>query len=138
MNKKGFTLIELLAVIVILALISLIAIPNITSVIENNKKELMVTDAIHLISLARYEIEANPSYRAKSEYIMYMKSLNALGQIKDENAFGEIYDQDKSYVKYTKKTYTFEVYLATKDGGKHIGTQNSPIESSSLHRSVVE
>lgn len=34
MNKKGFTLIELLAVIVILAIISLITIPVITNVIE--------------------------------------------------------------------------------------------------------
>lgn len=38
MEKKGFTLIELLAVIVILAVISLIATPMILNVIENAKK----------------------------------------------------------------------------------------------------
>ena len=39
MNKKGFTLIELLAVILILGIIALIAIPIVTNVIEDSKKE---------------------------------------------------------------------------------------------------
>ncbi|MDD2392349.1 MAG: prepilin-type N-terminal cleavage/methylation domain-containing protein, partial [Bacilli bacterium] len=39
MNKKGFTLIEALAVIIILALISVIAIPSVTRLIENTKRQ---------------------------------------------------------------------------------------------------
>ena len=39
MNKKGFTLIELLAVIVILALIAIIAFPNVTKLIKGAKKD---------------------------------------------------------------------------------------------------
>ena len=38
MKKKGFTLIELLAVIVILGLLSIIAIPKVTSIIKSSKK----------------------------------------------------------------------------------------------------
>jgi len=37
-NEKGFTLVELLAVIVILALIALIAYPNVAKIISNAKK----------------------------------------------------------------------------------------------------
>lgn len=37
-NKKGFTLIELLAVIVILSIIMVIAVPQILNVIQNSKK----------------------------------------------------------------------------------------------------
>ncbi len=39
MNKKGFTLIELLAVILILGIISLIAIPGVTGMVEHSKKK---------------------------------------------------------------------------------------------------
>ena len=38
MNKKGFTLVELLAVIALLALLTGIAVPNVISTINNNKK----------------------------------------------------------------------------------------------------
>lgn len=37
MNKKGFTLVELLAVIIILGIVLVIAVPKITSVIETSK-----------------------------------------------------------------------------------------------------
>ncbi|HOZ54379.1 MAG TPA: leucine-rich repeat domain-containing protein [Bacilli bacterium] len=43
MNKKGFTLIELIAVIVILSIILLIAIPKITEVVNTSKKESLVS-----------------------------------------------------------------------------------------------
>lgn len=39
LNKKGFTLVEVLAVVVILGIIMLIAIPNVNKLIMRNKKE---------------------------------------------------------------------------------------------------
>ena len=38
MNRKGFTLIELLAVIIILGILMLIAIPSVSSYINSSKK----------------------------------------------------------------------------------------------------
>ena len=49
MNKKGFTLIELLAVILILGIIALIAIPAVTNVIEDSKKGAAKASALHYI-----------------------------------------------------------------------------------------
>lgn len=51
-HRKGFTLVELLAVVVILAIISLITVPIINKVIEDNKKGSVQTSAYNLISSA--------------------------------------------------------------------------------------
>lgn len=50
MNKKGFTLIELLAVIVILALLAIVAYPNVTKLISDAKKD---TDEIQYSTLLK-------------------------------------------------------------------------------------
>ena len=42
MKKNGFTLIELLATILILALIMIIAVPNVMSTIDKNKQDTYV------------------------------------------------------------------------------------------------
>ena len=47
--KKGFTLIELLAVILILGIVSLIAVPKVTDVIEDSKKGAAETSAKNYI-----------------------------------------------------------------------------------------
>ena len=54
-SKKGFTLVELLAVIVILAIILAIAIPSISGVIENSKRNAFESDAKMLITGLEYQ-----------------------------------------------------------------------------------
>ncbi len=44
-NRKGFTLIELLAVITILGILMLVAIPSVQRVIENARKDTMIDNA---------------------------------------------------------------------------------------------
>ncbi|WP_339318603.1 type II secretion system protein [Paenibacillus sp. FSL R10-2734] len=55
-NQKGFTLIELLAVIVILGIIAVIAIPLIGNVISNAKKDSDVATARQIYDAARLYI----------------------------------------------------------------------------------
>ena len=55
-NNKGFTLIELLAVVVILAVIMTLAIPNIVSTINKNKKEALIEDAKKFQASAEYKL----------------------------------------------------------------------------------
>ena len=39
MNKKGFTLVELIAIIVILGVVLVIAIPTVSNIVENSRIE---------------------------------------------------------------------------------------------------
>jgi len=50
MNKKGFTLIELLAVILILGIIALIAIPTVNKIIEQSRKGAFESTANNVVS----------------------------------------------------------------------------------------
>ena len=57
--KKGFTLIELLAVILILGIIALIAIPQVTNVIDNASKGAAETSAEHYVGAVNTTIGLN-------------------------------------------------------------------------------
>lgn len=51
-NKKGFTLIELLAVIIILAIVALIAVPGVQQLIDNSRRKAFLATAHGLIKAA--------------------------------------------------------------------------------------
>lgn len=55
-NKKGFTLVELLAVIVILAIILAIAVPTISSLIQDAKEKAMAANAKMVIKAIDYKL----------------------------------------------------------------------------------
>ena len=51
-NKRGFTLIELLAVIIVIAIIITITIPNVIETMNNSKKQALITFAKKAITEA--------------------------------------------------------------------------------------
>ena len=55
-KKKGFTLIELLAVIIILGILMIIAIPSVTSYISNSRKNAYIDTAKELVAGARNKV----------------------------------------------------------------------------------
>ena len=108
--KKGFTLIELLAVIVILAIISLIATPIILTVINNVKEESnkrSIDNIIHAAKIYQAQQELNDSSVTKITVDKIKDMIN--GEVPDNgiiymNENGEISFSiefnDKIYTKY--------------------------------------
>ena len=56
LNNKGFTLIELLAVIVIMGVLMMVAIPAVTKYIEKSKKDTFIDTTKAYINAARYSL----------------------------------------------------------------------------------
>ena len=111
MKNKGFTLVELLAVIVILAVISIIAIPMIGNVIEESKKKALEQSVNGLVESANYySIENDGIYEflfdgehqgqtTTGQKLSYNGSIDAEGKLyldKDGNVSICVYN-DKYY-----------------------------------------
>lgn len=59
MNSKGFTLIELLAVITIMGILMMVAIPNVSRTIENSRRDTFATIAKEYINAVRNGVLAD-------------------------------------------------------------------------------
>lgn len=105
-NKKGFTLVELLAVIVILGVLLLIAVPSVTNIINNSKKKAFVSAAKLMIenveSAASIEITTEGAF-SKGCYININSIELERGNkgtgyvIVDANGKGKIYYNENNY-----------------------------------------
>lgn len=72
LNKKGFTLIELLAVIIILGVLMLIAIPSVTEYISNSRKSAYLDTAVSYITSVRNKVNQGDSFKFYDPYTYYL------------------------------------------------------------------
>ena len=113
MNRKGFTLIELLATISILALLMLVAVPNVMSTIDKNKQNTYVEDAKRMITLAEYEVRSNSSIELPTNGNCIVIVLGSLDLTDfNEGPEGGSYDLENSYVVIARSGSSY-VYYAT-------------------------
>lgn len=78
MNRKGFTLIELLAVIIVLGLVLVIAIPSLTSVYKNAK---LKSEEAFIERLS----QAVDSYTTLNGSLLDFTNCNSTDYVKEEN-----------------------------------------------------
>ena len=103
-NKKGFTLIELLAVIVILGVIMTVAIPNVVSTLDKNKRNSFLKDAKRAITSVEYTIRSNPIYDWPDNNTVVVFPLNKIKNLDIKtSSFDTEYSLKDSFVAITKQ-----------------------------------
>ena len=134
-NNKGFTLIELLAVIVILGVLMIIAVPMVTKYIKQAKQDAFVDTAKSYINSARYGYlngdYTNPEQSSGGKCVtldsgnggkIYIKfRYIEVDKTGGKSSFNKTINQDKSYVKIESTAngqYTYSVYML--DGGDNV------------------
>ena len=76
--KKGFTLVELLAVIIILGLLTIIAIPSIIGILNNEKENISNSMKNIIINASSLYIEDNSGVYPKVNNNVYCIKLESL------------------------------------------------------------
>lgn len=122
MNKRGFTLVELIATIVILGVVMTVAIPNVMSIIENNKAEEFVDVAKRFITEVEYEVRSNSNIQLPAnDNHATLVSADFIGLDKlGDDPYGFSFDAT-SFVLVIKRTedslvyYDYYVWLTASD-----------------------
>ena len=133
-EKNGFTLIELLAVIIILGILLVIAIPAVTNYINNSRKEAYVKTAKQVVSATKNLVNSGKLDMYDTDVTYYIPN----SCIKVEN--GDIarspygnFINDKTYVLVTYNEQGYKYYWISLDESK-IGVK----EPKSIDKLVVE
>ena len=103
MNRKGFTLVELLGVIIILSIIMLIAIPNVTSILERSKKDTYISDSKIFVSNVTTEIRKGHILKPASGELVKVTLAELATSDVEKDSDGNKYDQNNSYVAIVRK-----------------------------------
>ena len=116
-NNKGFSLIEILAVVVILGIVMLIAVPAVSNYIISSRKSSYVSTVSSYMQTIRgeYEMKYYGSFLYDDEIMIVPIDLVELEQgASDSTPFGE-YIYEKSYVVIVPERNTYQFYANIMD-----------------------
>ena len=133
-NRKGFTLIELLAVIIILGLLMLIAIPSVTNYINNSRKEAYIDTAKQYIKGATALVNSGELDIYNTETTYYIPSTCINLETGGKSPYGG--DFAPAYILVTYDNESFDYYWLSRDE-QGIGVK-TPTKSNDLKADVIE
>ena len=122
MNKKGFTLIELLAVIIILGILMIIAIPSVTTYIQNSRKSAFVDTASAYIDAVRAKVNEGEDLKLFATKTLYLipvgnTSISCVSvESGGKSPFSDTWEYAYVGVVYNGKGYDY--YFVGQDGAK--------------------
>ncbi len=110
--KKGFTLIELLAVIIILGILMIIAIPSISNYISESRKNTYISTAKQIINGARNMVNSG-KYNFYDEDMIYYIPISCISTETDaKSPYGNF---KQAYVVVTRNNDGFDYYWESID-----------------------
>ncbi|NIK11590.1 type II secretion system protein [Alkalibacillus almallahensis] len=125
-NQKGITLVELLAVIVILGIIALIAVPAIANVIEDSRYDSVKSTAINVIESAElYATTNDVEENGENEVIVGLDTLSDNDYI-DTSSFDDNTTLGDVTVNVTETPFTINGTLD--DGNVSINFSNATVQ----------
>ncbi len=120
MNKKGFTLIELLAVIIILGILMIIAIPSVTKYISDSRKNAYVDTAKQLIGSARNIVNSGEFEMYDTNTTYYIDVVCIKSENDTKSPYGDFVEGGAYVVvTYDGKGYTY-YWTSVDDAGQGI------------------
>lgn len=116
-DERGLTLIELLVVVVILGIIAAIAVVAIGGLIENSRKDAVVSDAKQLVSAAKLYTSSNP-IKPGATVVMGVAKAGKTFTTKDGVVLDKYIDSMEDPFD-SPKSYTDAFVSVTEAGGKY-------------------
>lgn len=129
LNKKGFTLIELLAVIVILGILMLIAIPSVTKYITSSKQKTFKSTAQMIINAVRNDAISN---NFGTCYVGINRDNINLEKGNIDNLSGYVY-----VTKQSDGTYTYKIEVLDTVNGLLLKSSEDDVDGTLLENSVA-
>lgn len=121
-NKNGFTLVELLAVIVILAIILIIAVPGVLTIIDNSRKDSLISTAKTIKDATRLFVTTDDTVTLTGPETVRIP-LDCIEMDISQNGFGQKINDKKSYIDVQKQSnnkFIYHLYLNTGGAGQKI------------------
>ena len=113
-NKKAFTMVELIVIMIIIGVILIFALPNVTSTLERNKKDVMINDAKDFVEKTKNCINFNKASCPNSTGTYSLETVDSRKEIK-ESPFGNEYNRASSVVQVSKVGNTYEYKITLYD-----------------------
>lgn len=115
-RNKAFTLIELLAVIIILGVLLLLAVPNISKSVNKSKSNVYITNAKEMLKAAHSKINDIdiPVMPTEENAVIIPISTLTFESSSDSSPFGQ-YEQEKCYIIVTKEDGEYIYYINLSD-----------------------
>lgn len=127
MNRKGFTLVELLAVIVILAIILAIAVPNVVGIINKSRDDSFISTARMMVSAARLKSSTDLKYAPENPGVGKLIPMTVLDlENIERDVDGGSYVIANSYVVVTNEAGILNYYVTLIGSKRSITLQLSP------------